>query len=743
MLRNVQEAEWALTQKPLLATSAERFLILDEIKSQYAELPQPLRFAKFLSILLDRVSVPVEKYDLIAGRCVDRELTSAEEQQYQAYLKSPDYPKRRVILDSGHCTYSWEMVAEEGLPGLRRHALKSMERCEKLEQKEFLQAILTIYDAIERYMLRYADAAEERGLSEVAENLREATGEPKHLTAVLQLMWIITLIDCAYITPNPTLTVGRMDQFLYPYYKADIESGRITRERAAEYITDYYCKHNLIMGRGEHQVGDATNSTTFERIYNFDAPQYLMLAGTDAMGQPAVNELTQLMAECIQPSFKNPVIVVRYFPGMNTQFPVLWETLIGKALKSASLMFYNDENMLKGMARLGLPEEDCRKYSHFGCNWPTPGDNAAWMLGGPRADKYDAFESEEEEKRIRIPFMRVNAEHGWAEDFMIVLRELVEQETANQPGNPVTIEDFYARYEARMGEFIDRKLKHQSEDLAVRKRRPSAALTFGDCFYRDSLRTAECFSASAKYHFEIHAFQMFGTVVDCFIAVDQLVMREKKLTLRQLLEAAEADYVGYEYILALCRRAEKYGQDTDLSNYHAKRLAEMSSRLVFEKNRPYMEKEGLFLVPCMQSDTWHLKYGEQYGATVDGRRAHTAFSQNSRPSNGVCTKGLTAMLNSMLSLPAGEILSGALNLDVDPKVYGTEEGQRLFGILLGTYLNRGGLHAQVSAVGLEELLDAQVHPDAHRDLRVRITGYSGVFVDVCKRLQDDIIERFR
>ena len=149
------------------------------------------------------------------------------------------------------------------------------------------------------------------------------------------------------------------------------------------------------------------------------------------------------------------------------------------------------------------------------------------------------------------------------------------------------------------------------------------------------------------------------------------------------------------------------------------------------------------LVPCMQSDTWHLKLGETYGATPDGRRANTPFSQNTRPSNGSLVNGITGLFNSMLKLPSDGLLSGALNLDVDPSDYKGEEGHELFAALLGDYFNSGGLHAQVSAVGAEQLVEAQKDPDAHRDIRVRVTGYSGVFVDMCERLQNDVIERFK
>lgn len=388
MRKNIEEAKRALTEKPIMATSVERFKILNEVKSMYKELPQPNRFSKILNVLLSRVSVPLEKYDLIAGRSVDRELNEEEEAEFQRYLKHPDYPGRRLFFASGRCIYSWEMLVSEGLGGLKGKVLNKISEEKDEDKKIFLSSVAESYDAIISYILRYADASEKSGNSELSGNLREiAMGASSSFASALQLLWIITLIDCAYISENPTLTVGRLDKLLYPYYKADIESGKITRERAKEYITDYYCKHNLIMGRSEH---------------------------------------------------------------------------------------------------------------------------------------------------------------SWPEDFMIIARELAGREEGS-----VTIDDFYNMFFDRMAEFIDRKLKILSCELSIRKRKPSSVITFGDCFFEGSINSAKCFSAGAKYHFELQAFQMFGTVADCFIAVDQLVMIEKRITLKRLVEAADSNFEGYPDVLAL------------------------------------------------------------------------------------------------------------------------------------------------------------------------------------------------
>lgn len=740
MRKNIDEAVFELTSRPLFAVSTERVMILDRIKSLYKDLPQPLRFSKFMSVLLSEVSTPLEEYDLIAGRCVFDTLDEDGEKLFAEFMNSPDHPNRLVMLGSGHCTYSWDMVIDEGLVGMKKMAEDSLLGLSENEtdKRDFLRSTIEIYGAISDYMLRYADAAQERGLTSLAKNLRDgATKRPDSFVCALQLLWIIALIDCAYITPNPTLTLGRLDKILYPLYKKDIESGALTRDEAKRVIIDYYCKHNLIMGRGEHQVGDESNSTTFSRILNFDAPQYLLLCGTQGDGEPVCNELSQLFAECIVPSFKNPVVVVRYFENMDKHAPLLWKTLSEKALESSALMFYNDVGVTKTLENIGMKSSEAREYAHFGCNWCSTGDNGAWIAGGPSADSFFYDATPAERRALQYAYRRTNAGYGWAEDFMISLKELSKMEAKAQ-----SIEALYGIFFGRMSEFLDKKIAEMSEQVRMRKKRPSAVITFGDCFYRESLKSAECFAAGAKYHFEIHGFQMFGTVADCFWTVEKLVFDEKKLTVDELIAATEADFAGYEDVLALCRSVDKYGSDSEETNRHAERLARTSAELAIEKSRPYFEREGLFLMPSIQSDTWHLKYGEQYGATVDGRRAGKAFSQNTDPAHGAAVNGLTAILNSVRSIPKGCAVSGALNVSVDKKQFRGERGIELFAAILGTYFDLGGLHAQVSSVDADKLREAQLDPDAHKDIRVRITGYSGVFVDVCKRLQDDIIERF-
>ena len=162
LTKNVAEAITALTEKPVLSTSAERVFILDGIKSEKKDLPQPLRFAFTMQKLLERVSVPVEPHDLIAGRALDRLLTNEEEKRFKEYNDSPDNPNKIVLFDSGHGCYDWQAVLDLGLGGLIAKA-EERKKTATPDQTVFLNGIIGVLGAISDYIARYAGEAERCG----------------------------------------------------------------------------------------------------------------------------------------------------------------------------------------------------------------------------------------------------------------------------------------------------------------------------------------------------------------------------------------------------------------------------------------------------------------------------------------------------------------------------------------------------------------------------------------------------
>lgn len=739
-MTNVEEARRALSEKPLKSTSINRIRILHKLKDKYSGLLQPLRFAAVMNDFLSEIDTPLEKNDIIAGRCVDKPLDEEEENLYREFVADKDNLYSNTLFEVGHCTFDWDDLIDKGLTGLKERALSSLEKNSADEDKcVFLRGAIGFYDAMTAFALRYSETAKAKGMTSVANTLYAvATRAPQTFLEAMQLYWLVAFVDCAYITANPTLSLGRPDRFLYKLYKSDREKG-VGDDEIRRIIIDYYCKHNLIMGRGEHQRGDESNTTGWSRILNFDAPQYLHLAGTDENGKPAVNRLTQLFAECIQPGLKNPVVVVRYYEGMAKDCPDLWATFTEKALKSCSLMFYNDNDVISAFEKMGVPAKDARDYEHFGCNWAGLGKNSCWMLMLPRSRHFSPDMTAEEREELKVNYYRTFTDGGWAEDFMIIAHEL-----AGGSVPPRSIDDFYAAFMARVEKFIAFKLEKIKKELEVRCRHASAVITYGDCFRVPPIETGTANNASAaKWHFEIQTLVCFASLVDNFTVVDKLVYRDKKYSLQQLLAATDADYEGYDEIFADCRAVAKFGSDEQLSNYHARRVLTQYLDIMRRLAVPYARKYGIVLMPSVESDTNNIKMGSACGATFDARKAGEPFSQNMRPSFGACTSGFVGMLSALLKLPMDGLASGALNVDIQPQNYAGESGRELLGKIVAAYLDNGGLHMQISCQSVDELLDAQIHPERHRDLMVRVTGYSGIFVDMSKEMQNYVIERLK
>jgi formate C-acetyltransferase len=169
----------------------------------------------------------------------------------------------------------------------------------------------------------------------------------------------------------------------------------------------------------------------------------------------------------------------------------------------------------------------------------------------------------------------------------------------------------------------------------------------------------------------------------------------------------------------------------------------MLTDTVYEVTRDFVGRGEPFILfkQCIETDTNHIRMGKHLGATPDGRLAGMPLSQNCQPSVGASVNGTTARLRAMAQLPPDRIVSGAQNLSLQPKLFLGDKGLRLLSSLVSAFFDMGGLQLQISAADVAEMLDAQENPDMHRDLMVRITGYSAVFVDMNKTAQDDVIRR--
>lgn len=723
----VDEAIWNLTEKPVPSTTFERIRLFHEADMKFTELPQPLKYGNALNYVLGNCQVPVKKTDLILGRVPEKVLTDEEEEFFNSVRENAARPG--WVTDSGHRSWWWWDLVKYGLPGLRQRAAESLERHRAKGSEErklhFLEGAILVYDALLLYTKRYADAARAMGLDEAADVCEEMLKhEPRTFREGLQTYWMVQVVYCGYLAANPTLTYGRMDLALEKLYNDDIAAGRLTADDARLLVLDYYCKNNIINGRGEHQLSgwDPTKSTGWDRNLCYDAPQYLLIGGRRPDGTYLDGEITKIFAEMIVPRFKNPVIEVRYAPEMQTKCPEFWRIVCDKMRQSSSMMVYSEADNISSYLRSGADPEDAFAFEHFGCNHPTlPGQDNLYNYGGIT---------------VVIPYM--DGLKKWVEEGF----------------EPTSTEDLY-----KLGDDIIRahatNVITELKDCFLRNmQHPSTHLEMTDCFYPYSIETGTSFwGYGAKYHCSMISYCSYASLIDVVTAIDELVIKQKKMSFAHLMEAVEADYEGYPVELALCKKQPKLGSDDPIANGHAHEMLLRFTDIVNGLADEILPKIGEYEVPndlpviprplirhSMESDNGHL-VGQKMGATPDGRRKGIPLAQNCAPAVGSSCNGLTARLCSIASIPFERITAGAQNISIQPKAFAGEEGLDKLASIIGGYFDMGGLQVQLTAVDVNLLRDAQINPDAHRDLTVRITGYSAVFVDMVKRAQDDIIRR--
>jgi len=706
--RRIAEGLYSIREKDIRSATLERLRISWEADEFVRELPQQLQLGEGLYYLLDNISVPVSPDDLILGRITEE----VPDKDGEALLKKTAEEWRRGIPrwmpDGGHETFAWERLLSFGLPGLESFAQGELSRRitagETGQHLDFLRGAIRIYQAFRNYARRYALSAHEMGLNAQAETCSAiAERTPETFAEALQLMWLVGVVYCTMGAVNPTLTFGRVDELLLDFYQADLEAGRITYQEAGALIEDFYCKNNVVLGRGEHQMSGGTEKDTgWLRNLTYDAPQYIVLGGQRRDGSAVANELTQLFLERIVPGFENPVVVFRYTSDTRDD---IWRVVCDKLRDNSSLLVYNDEDVIPAMIQCGIDERDAVTYTMHGCNWPDiPGIERS--LGGCS---------------ISLPHQALRAIMGGEE--------------------PKSIDEVYERFV----NLIRPEIEASCEGL--RKRREdwdNAApgnLRIDDCFFDGPIARARSWTmGSLQYSTLIAPIRFIATAADCFSAVDELVFSSKTIPMNELRQALTDDFAGHEALRQLCLNAPKFGQDDDRADKHAVRLLNTVTE-EFDRASCLGTPDQVIVLRCLTTDMGHIGAGAGLGATPDGRHAGKPVSDNMSPNPGACKRGITAMFRSAAKLPLDRINSGPMNVRIQRRLVAGEEGLSRLTALLRTYFDMGGLQVQISVADTDELRDAQMNPEAHRDLMVRITGYSAVFIDMCPKAQDEIIRR--
>jgi formate C-acetyltransferase len=597
-----------------------------------------------------------------------------------------------------------------------------------VQKKYFLEAVILVLKAIIRLANRYADNAETLAANEdnprrkeelrrIAETCRWIPANPaRNFHDAMQSLWFNQIL----FTPASTHNLGRFDQYMYPYYKKDIEEGIISDEEVLALLCELRIKcmkpENIKLSRSKRSQHEG-----FAKWRN------MTIGGVKPDGEDATNELTYLVLEAAD-RMRNTQHTISL--RVHDKTP---EKLMIKALELVKTgigmpAFALDKSFLKYLTSGGIPIEDARKYHLAGCLDPAIPGKASFLAGAffviPRV--LEIFMNGGVDPRTGLA----------AGPFKVNVEEFK------------TFKEFEDAFKSFLGYFIELFHEH-SAFLAYSKDLMSyydAVEILETAMLHDGIKVGKPLSAREPvppYDFRALMVPVGAiNVADSLAAVKKLVFDKKKISMKQLKQALAANWEGYDEIRRQCLQAPKYGNDVDYVDSMAGELYEyiIGEEAKYKTVRRPVGGKIKGVGGASIASMW--AGGAITGATPDGRFAGTTLTDGTvSPSQGKDTHGPTSLLKSASKINQALCSSTLLNVKLHPSALTTREDLKKLGMLIETYADMGGKWIQFNVIGKEKLLDAQKYPENYRDLIVRVAGYSAYFVDLSKGVQDDIVRR--
>lgn len=672
----------------------------------------------------------------------------------------------------GHVTVKYEEVLAIGYEGIMAKAQAELDRCQVgdgdyARRSRFLNAVILSCQAVMEYAQRYAALAEKMAaecsdpvrrneLEVIALNCSHvpARGAGSFYEACQSFWFVQQLIQLE--SSGHSISPGRFDQYMYPYYKRDLDNGNITREFAQELMDCIWVKLNDL-----NKCRDAASAEGFAGYSLF---QNLIAGGQNKDGEDVTNDLSIM---CIQASMHvqlpQPSLSVRVWNGTPHEFLIKAAELTRTGIGLPA--YYNDEVIIPALQNRGLSLEDAREYNIIGCVEPQ------------KAGKTDGWHDAAFFNMCRP--LELVFSNGMDKG------ELVGIPTGDVT-KMTTFEEFYDAYKKQMDYCISLLVNADNAiDVAHAERCPLPFLSsmVDDCIKR-GLSVQE---GGAVYNFT--GPQGFGiaNMADSLYAVRQLVYRDRKVSMEEYKEALvwnygkgidsqtaadmtasilkEMEHQGctidetavksvletvlamkpsedqkarFEEIHHMINEVPKFGNDIPEVDYFARDVAYTYTRPLqnYKNPRGGQFQAGLYPVSA------NVPLGGQTGATPDGRYAHTPVADGVSPSAGKDVNGPTAAANSVARLDHFIVSNGTLfNQKFHPSALAGREGLEKFTALIRSYFDQKGMHMQFNVVDRDTLLDAQKNPEKYKHLVVRVAGYSALFTTLSRSLQDDIIRR--
>ena len=641
----------------------------------------------------------------------------------------------KLNAGDAHLSVNYEKMLAEGLKGYeeRTKQLKAaldFTQPENIDKNVFYKAVLTVIEAVHDFALRYSRLASEMAIMEKDAKRKEELMEMSRICAkvpyepatsfceAVQAVWFIQLI--LQIESNGhSLSYGRFDQYIYPYYMNDIQTGYIKEDEALELLTCLWIK-TLTINKVRSQ--SHTLSSAGSPMY-----QNVTIGGQTTDKKDAVNELSFLVLKSVaQTRLTQPNLTVRYHKNLNKKF--FDECIEVMKLGFGMPALNNDEIIIPSFIAWGVKEEDAYNYSAIGCvETAVPGKWGYRCTGM----SYINF------PRVLLCAMNNGVDLTSGKRFTKGYGYFTSMETFEElmAAWDKTVREM-TRYSVIVENVIDKASERDVPDILC------SALT-DDCIGRG--KTIK--EGGAVYDF-ISGLQVgIANMADSLAAIKKLVYEEQKITRQQLWDAILDDFQSAENkkIQELLVDAPKYGNDND----YVDQLVVDAYDSYLDEIRKYPNTRyqrgpiGGIRYGGTSSISANVGQGMGTMATPDGRNAYEPLAEGCSPAHNADKHGPTAVFKTVSKLRTEQITGGVLlNQKMTPQMLSTEENKQKLEMLISAFFNRlHGYHVQYNIVSKETLIDAQLHPENHKDLIVRVAGYSAFFNVLSKKTQDDIIGR--
>ena len=618
----------------------------------------------------------------------ERNWSAAMPDKYNAYIDT-------LFMSGGnHMSADFGYVVTHGIISLMEQIEEKKAHVTDTKQKEFLEELYFTTEAIVTWAGAYGVALREAA---------ERTDSEERRNRLLQMASI-----CERVPYQPSESfyeaiqsyyfmfilfpdgLGRLDQYLYPYYQADIEKGILTRQQALELIEELFIKIFAWLGREVSWSGN----------------NHGVVAGYTAEGECGHNECTSLILEAVtELSIWRPQISYRVTA--KTTMEQMQEAVDANCKRPDLIMFLNDDVLVNSMIHVGVAYEDAVNYSSSGCN-----------------------------ETILTGCSQMGALEGHVNVMYTLERMMKDTEALESLQN---FDEFYRLFEKYLAEDLD-IIFRQSVDrdtIAARDLRLITSLFTDGCISSATAVTR----GGARYNYCTWCLTGIINLADSLSIIRQMVFEENRFRLTELSRFLEADWKGYEkqhaYIL---NNGRYFGNDDDYADMLVNKVS-ASVNEVAANYTPY--RGGCYLFGTLTGyELSHVVFGCNSGASPDGRHAKDPFAASIAAYPGADKNGMTAYLKSVAKIDSKLLQSSiVVNLKMDRALAdGPEKRARLTALFM-TYFKLGGVHLQINYLSADELIRAQQEPEKYRNLRVRVTGFSGFFTTFDKKLQEELIQR--